>query len=269
MTLYHYSAPPMLTIYPIPILTSNYAWCIAYQGDAWVVDPGDHAPVLKFLARRNLKLRGILITHHHWDHISGVQSLLWSYSDSTVPVLGPAVQGSSPVTRPLQDGERLPLAGTEFNVIATPGHTPDHLSYWSAEKSILFCGDTLFSCGCGRTKDGSSEQLWASLSTLAELPADTQVYCTHEYTLKNIQFAQKVEPSNLALDEYARQCQTLRDNRQPTLPTTIGKERMLNPFLRLTEQQIIDLSSEYADKLLVSPLEVFTVLRKWKDQTLS
>lgn len=256
----------MLEIYPIPILKSNYVWCLIQDNLAWVVDPGDHTPVVRFLQQRKLNLQAILITHHHWDHISGVQNLLWHFSNTSIPVIGPKFGGNSPVTQAVNDRAVLKLAANQVEIIATPGHTLDHISYWLPEQRALFCGDTLFSCGCGKIFDGSTDLLLQSLNKLAALPDDSRIYCTHEYTLDNIRFAAQVEPGNTDLEQYRLQSRIRREKNCPTLPTTMALEKHLNPFMRCTEASVVTAASNYAGKCLKNQQEVFAMLRAWKDR---
>lgn len=217
----------------IPALTDNYIWLLAQGTDAWVVDPGDALPVMQVLHEKNLHLKGILLTHHHPDHTGGVAGLLARYQ---VPVYGPH---NSPVialiSHPLQDGDSIQLGNTGFTVIAIPGHTLDHIAFYSRAENILFCGDTLFSAGCGRVFEGTHEQMYASLMKLATLPDETQICCGHEYTVANLCFAATAEPENHDIPEYRKQCDILRDKHLPTLPSTIAQEKKINPFLRCSD----------------------------------
>ncbi len=187
-----------MQIIPLPAFRDNYIWLLRHGATATVVDPGDAAPVLRYLADEGLTLAAILITHHHSDHVGGVDALLAAHP---VPVYGPAREDIASITRRVGGGDRVSVAGVEFQVIDVPGHTAGHVAYYAAPN--LFCGDTLFAAGCGRIFDGTPAQLHASLERLAELPGDTQVYCTHEYTLSNLAFAAAVEPNNNATTDTA------------------------------------------------------------------
>ena len=221
----------MLTIRPIRAFRDNYIWCLsAHDSDeAVVVDPGDAGPVLQALADWQLRLTGILVTHHHPDHTGGIDELLRYHE---VPVFGPAGPGIPQVTEALADGDRFRLLGLDFRVLAVPGHTLDHLAFVvdASHPPLLFCGDTLFAAGCGRLFEGSPAQMQASLQQLAALPADTAVYCAHEYTLANLQFATAVEPDTTALRQRLADAEARRANDHPTLPSSIGLERQTNPF---------------------------------------
>ena len=214
---------------PIPAFNDNYIWLLVQDDKAWAVDPGEAAPVLKVLREKKLHLEGILLTHHHSDHTGGVAELLRHYN---VPVYGP---DNSPVSalisHPLQEASCIALGNMAFSVIAIPGHTLDHIAFYSVEEKILFCGDTLFSAGCGRVFEGTHEQMYHALLKLAALPDDTEVYCGHEYTLSNLRFAAAVEPKNNDILKYQKQCEVLRAKNSPTLPSTIAQEKKINPFL--------------------------------------
>lgn len=255
-----------MEISAIPAFTDNYLWLLTRGSLAWVVDPGDARPVLETLQQRGLTLAGILITHHHSDHIGGVRELL---AAAPVPVWGPRAESRSiaGLTRLLDDGQRVAPdgLGLEFEVLAVPGHTLGHIAYWCAEQKLLFCGDTLFSAGCGRLFEGTPGQMHASLSRLLALPPATAVYCTHEYTLQNLAFAQRVEPDNRAIAQAVAQAQAQRARAAPTLPSNLGRERSFNPFLRCTEPAVIAAAEDQAGRRLSSAAEVFAVLRRWKD----
>lgn len=222
---------PALAVTPLPAFIDNYLWLLNRGGDAAVVDPGDAGPVRQALARRNLRLTAILVTHHHGDHVGGVRELK---AASGATVFGPATEDIAGVDRRLRGGDAIDVVGTRFEVIDVPGHTAGHIAYWTPRESppLLFCGDTLFGCGCGRLFEGTPRQMVASLDALAALPPATLVHCAHEYTLANIRFALTVEPGNAELQQRARLDQATRDRGAPTLPSTIGLERATNPFLR-------------------------------------
>ena len=225
----------MFEVIPIPAFQDNYIWLLHRNHRAVVVDPGDAGPVLQVLHERNLALDAILITHHHADHIDGVMPLLEAH---TAQVYAPGKERFSFQHVPVGEGDivRLPTLDAQFLVMETPGHTLGHVVYYGSNS--LFCGDTLFSCGCGRLFEGSCEQLYHSLQRLASLPSDTQVYCTHEYTQTNIQFALGLEPDNAALRARSETVARLRVQGLPSLPTTIAQERATNPFLRCNSTAI-------------------------------
>ena len=223
----------MLTLSPLPALADNYVWMLvdAARGTALVVDPGEAAPVFDALAAEGLRLTTILLTHHHPDHIGGVGELLACYPDAVV--YAPVDERIPHANRRVEDGDRIEIKSpaAEFEVIAVPGHTRTHIA-WHGE-NLLFCGDTLFSLGCGRLFEGTPAQMLASLDRLAALPPDTRICCGHEYTLANAAFAQRVEPHNDALRMRQEQARVLRDAGTPTVPSLLVDERAANPFLRV------------------------------------
>ncbi len=252
-----------LIVHAIPAFSDNYIWLFHQSGEnkAYVVDPGDATPVLEALDNLLLNLEGILITHHHSDHVGGISQLL---SSQPVPVYGP--NGIPQVTDILVDGDTLAITNTLFQVMEIPGHTLDHIAYFNAHESLLFCGDTLFANGCGRLFEGTPEQMSHSLSTLASLPMETKVYCAHEYTQANTKFALTVEPENQLLRQRAKEIDILRANNIPTIPTTIGAELATNPFLRVNERSIQQAASRYCHHTIANETEAFTQIRRWKDE---
>jgi hydroxyacylglutathione hydrolase len=222
-----------MKLIPIPAFSDNYIWLLTEDGKAWVVDPGEAAPVLRELRDKNLKLSGILLTHHHPDHTGGAAELLQSYD---VPVYGPCHSPAGElISHALQNSESIQLGSMDFNVITVPGHTLDHIAFYNADEKTLFCGDTLFSAGCGRVFEGTYKQMYHSLLKLAALPDDTRICCAHEYTLSNLRFAVAIEPTNQDIADYLQHCEMLRAKKQPTLPSTIALEKRINPFLRCAD----------------------------------
>lgn len=253
----------MFDITPIPAFQDNYIWCLHNNQVAWVVDPGDAAPVETFLAQRNLCLLGILITHHHSDHIGGVAQLARNHPLQVI--YGPKNPAIAGITHSLREGDRIEVLGLEFSIVETPGHTLDHIAYFSnTDSPLLFCGDTLFAAGCGRLFEGSPEQMYASLQKLAALPAATAVYCTHEYTLANLRFALAVEPDNLATQARFDSAMQVRQATQPTLPSTLQLELATNPFLRATTSSV---RAAAAKRGVTSAenVQIFAAIRSWKD----
>lgn len=237
--------------------------------DALVVDPGQAAPAIQTLQQLGLKLRAILVTHRHPDHIAGIDGLK---SILNGPIYGPPSLTKAGIDHPVKEGDRISFDTLTFDVWETPGHTLEHLSFvcnkfitQTGSTPLVFCGDTLFSAGCGRLFDGHPELLFASLERLARLPEQTKICPAHEYTLSNLAFAQAVEPSNSALNSYRQHCLSLRDRDIPTLPTILSIERQINPFLRSTEPDVISTARQHG-ALDEQPLAVFTALRAWKNK---
>jgi len=225
-----------LHIIPIPAFEDNYIWLLHNKRDAIVIDPGDAKPVLETLKKEQLRLCGVLITHHHADHIDGVQALQTAHP---VPTYAPKYEQYAFDHTAVVEGDTVEFKelGVSFDVLWLPGHTLGHIAYYNA--SYLFCGDVLFSAGCGRLFEGSREQMLNSLNRLKKLNPATQVFCTHEYTMHNIGFALTLEPNNPDLNARKAEVIKLRKNNHPSLPTTISQELKTNPFLRCKEPDII------------------------------
>jgi len=257
----------MLQVTPIPIFNDNYVWVLHGRASekAIVVDPGDGPAVLQFLEQRSLSLEGILVTHSHYDHIGGINDLLQCRQ---VDVFGPECPAIPQVTRHLREGDQFDLWGAAVTVMEVPGHLPEHLCYIIEHEGTtqLFSGDLLFSSGCGRIFNGTHQQLKRSLDRVKQLPENTHVYAAHEYTIANLSFARTVEPENAALLKRLQQVIALREKQQPSLPTNIGLERSVNPFLRCDQQSVIASASTQLPHPPNGELEVFTALREWKDR---
>lgn len=254
----------MLIVLPVPAFKDNYIWLIRRpEGTAAaVVDPGDADPVLDALEEQGLTLVAVLITHHHGDHVGGARRLLARYD---VPVYGPAREHIPAVTHPQAEGARVVLSDldAEFRVLDVPGHTTGHLAYYG--HGLLFCGDTLFTCGCGRLFEGTPEQMHASLEKIRSLPDETLVYCAHEYTLENLRFARLVEPGNTDLAAREEEARRLRAQDKPTVPAPLSLEKAANPFLRWDAPHVIEAAERFAGRPLRSGVEVFATVRYWKD----
>jgi hydroxyacylglutathione hydrolase len=255
----------VLQITPVRAFADNYIWLIHSPRNARqvvVVDPGAADPVEQVLNRRELQLSGIFITHHHADHVGGVADLL---RQRTAPVFGPAGEAVPGEPQRLREGDHVSLEslGLEFDVLDVPGHTAGHIAY--AGHGAVFCGDTLFSAGCGRLFEGTAEQMTGSLAKLAALPDETLVYCAHEYTVNNLKFCLAVEPENGDAIEYLEECQARRQHDEATVPSNIRRERNVNPFLRCRQQTVKQAAERKAGRRLQSEVEIFTVIRQWKD----
>lgn len=242
----------------------NYIWMLHDGARAVVVDPGEAAPVQFALDELALALVGILVTHHHEDHIGGIDELRDRLHG---PIWGPRRESIPPPYTPLDDADHIEALGLDFEVIDVPGHTAGHIAFYAAQAPdapILFCGDTLFSCGCGRLFEGTAAQMHASLARLAALPGSTRVCCAHEYTLANLRFALAVEPGNTDLQDYAARCRDLRARGEATLPSSIALERRTNPFLRWAEP-VVACSARGHGAASDDPVAVFAALRAWKN----
>lgn len=255
----------MLDVRPIPAFQDNYIWMIRGARDpsaVVVVDPGDSAPVLAALADDSLRLEAILLTHHHADHVGGAAKLV---AATGAAVFGPGRERMPVQVTRLGTGDRARLAGLglEFGVLDVPGHTAGHIAY--VGHGALFCGDTLFSAGCGRLFEGTADQMFASLEALAGLPDDTQVFCGHEYTLANLRFATAVESGNSDIMDYVKRATALRAKGRPTLPSTIKLEKRVNPFLRSRHENVKSSAERRAGRMLPTPAVVFAEVRSWKD----
>lgn len=262
-----FNASP-IKVRPVRAFSDNYIWLIEAPADAGqankrvvAVDPGEAGPVIAELQRSGASLAAILLTHHHPDHVGGVPELL---RHGDVPVFGPDDSRIAPPAQRLSAGRcELPDLGLSFEILQVPGHTVSHIAFWGHE--ALFCGDTLFSAGCGRMFEGTPTQMNASLNKLRALPPGTSVYCGHEYTAANLKFALAVEPANPATVAYQQDVERLRADGQPSLPSTLALETRINPFLRCDQPAVHAAAEQHADLTLREPAEVFAVLRAWKD----
>ncbi|MHA7841552.1 MAG: hydroxyacylglutathione hydrolase [Gammaproteobacteria bacterium] len=251
-------------VIPIPAFKDNYIWLIINTENhtAIAVDPGDATPVLQYLDEHQLTLEALLITHHHWDHSNGISQLIKKWP---IPVYGPHKENIAGVTHPLKEGDSLhfPSLHTHFDILDIPGHTAGHIAYYGPLG--LFCGDTLFAAGCGRLFEGTAEQMATSLDKLAALPDTTAIYCGHEYTENNLHFAQLVEPNNQAIQMRLKAIQQLRQQQQPTLPSTIALEKSTNPFIRKEKKSVKAAAEAFSGQKLFSSAAVFGIIRAWKD----
>jgi len=278
-----------MTLIPVPAFQDNYLWVLHDGQRALVVDPGDAQPVSDLLRRDGLQLDTILVTHHHADHVGGVDRLR---NETGARVIG---TGRERIPGPLQKvvgGDEVEVLGVRFRVIDVPGHTAGHIAFYAENlrplgtssrppegehsarggpspnidgRPLLFCGDTLFSGGCGRLFEGTPAQMLASLDALSALPADTRVCCAHEYTLSNLRFARAVEPTNQALLQYQQQCEALRQRGQPTLPAVLGEELRINPFLRARQPEVARAAQAFNGADPGDAVAVFAAIRQWKN----
>jgi len=255
-----------MVLHPVPAFDDNYIWLLHDGQRAVVVDPGQAEGVLAYLQTHQLRLDSILITHHHGDHTGGV-AMLREHSGASV--LGPMHEVLPEPVHRVRGGDFLDLLGLRFEVIDVPGHTAGHVAFFAPDvdgSPLLFCGDTLFSGGCGRLFEGSPAQMFDSLCRLAELADETRVCCAHEYTLSNLRFALAVEPDNAALAAYQTHCQALRARNLPTLPASIGLEKQINPFLRSRVAAVVRSAQTHSPGTAGDALSVFTTLREWKNE---
>ena len=251
----------MLSVEPIKAYTDNYIWLVSTNEGSIVVDPGESKEILNLIDTNKIDLKGVLITHHHYDHTNGLLDLT---NKMNLEVYGPKkIEGINNIVK---ESDKFSLIGIDFEVIEIPGHTLDHLAFYSSNNKdpILFCGDTLFAGGCGRVFEGTFEQMFKSLKKISNYPKETKIFCGHEYTLSNLKFALEVDEDNKQLaDEYIN-VKKLISSDIPSLPTNLNKELKLNPFLRCNE---INIKNKVIDKfdIIDDELEIFTALRKWKD----
>ena len=257
----------MLRIHPVPAFDDNYLWVIEDGRHAVAVDPGDAQAISSFLDARSLTLAAILITHHHDDHVGGVASLAVR---PACQVIGPDDDRVPGRTRTVREGDEVLVEslGLRLRVLEVPGHTRSHIAYVTDKTGLppsVFCGDTLFAGGCGRLFEGTPAQMRASLAKLAALPAQTRVYCAHEYTLANLKFARVVEPGNAELAARESRDTARRALGEPTVPSTLAEELNTNPFLRDCAPEVIASASRHARRALLEPVDVFAAVREWKN----
>jgi hydroxyacylglutathione hydrolase len=255
-----------MNLIPLPAFQDNYLWLLHDGQRALVVDPGDARPVSAWLAASGLQLAAILVTHHHPDHIGGLDALREA---TGTRVYGPAREKIPEPLQRLSDGDEIEVLGLRFRVLDVPGHTAGHIAYYCQDVDgapLLFCGDTLFSGGCGRLFEGTPAQMLDSLGKLAALPGNTRVCCTHEYTLSNLKFARAVEPQNAALAEYLAECEAVRRDGRPTLPSSIEREKQINPFLRTQEPAVAQAARTFNAADPSDEVAVFASIRQWKNE---
>jgi len=251
-------------IHPIPAFEDNYIWLLTHGQNAAVIDPGQAASVTQYLETHGLSLKAILLTHHHYDHIDGARELQERYA---CPSYGPKMREIDTLTQNEGDIINLDAHGLgQWHVITTPGHTLDHLAYFSpSSPPLLFCGDTLFGAGCGKLFEGTAEQMQSSLTKILALPEDTLMYCGHEYTEDNLRFATLAEPDNAAIQQRIATTRAQRTRHEPTLPSTLAMEKTTNPFLRWDQSELRRNTAQYTQTSLDSPADTFAAVRAWKD----
>ena len=257
----------MIKIEPIPAFDDNYIWCLfdTETQQAAVVDPGQSLPVISFLKQHQLTLTAVLVTHHHFDHVGGLQDLKQQFNPT---IHGPCNPQINTIDFQYKHGNQLSLFGSTFTIMEIPGHTLDHIAFYSEDihsDPVVFCGDTLFAGGCGRIFEGTPEMMLSSLQLLSELPPATKLYCAHEYTLANLAFANVVDPNNTQLQQRTQQDADKRKQNLPTIPSTLATEKETNPFLRSHVASIAMNASQHCKSELNSKLEVFTAIREWKN----
>ncbi|MBK1727173.1 hydroxyacylglutathione hydrolase [Halorhodospira neutriphila] len=254
----------MIDLQAVTALADNYIWIAPAPGNhrVLIVDPGDAEPARAWLREHGAQPAAILLTHHHGDHVGGAAELARAYG---APVYGPATERIGAVDHPVGGGARLEIDGFgTIEVLDVPGHTAGHIAYHG--DGALFCGDALFAGGCGRVFEGTAEQMHASLQRLAGLPGETRVCCGHEYTVKNLEFAARVEPGNERLARRLEHARALRQQGRPTVPSTLEEERATNPFLRTDSAEVQAAAERRAGQPLADAAAVFATLRRWKDQ---
>jgi hydroxyacylglutathione hydrolase len=248
----------------IPSLADNYIWLLVNDttATAIIIDPGSSQPCKDFLDQENIRPVVILVTHRHWDHVDGIEKLVQCYN---IPVYGPATEYIPCLTRAVRINDRLRFENfdIDFHVMDLSGHTAGHIGYLT--DNMLFCGDTLFSAGCGRLFDGTAQQLHATLQRIKQLPEDTTIYCAHEYTLDNLRFAQAVEPENTAIQSRFEEVKALRSKNLPSLPFTLKNEMRYNPFLRTDKKNVMQAVAQHSGKDINNSEDCFKYLRMWKD----
>ena len=252
----------MVKIESIEAFTDNYIWLVTTNEGSIVIDPGESSNIINLMHKNQLDLKAILVTHHHFDHTGGIEEII---SHCPVDVFGP-FNNIQTIRKKLKDGDRLNIIGIAFEIIEIPGHTLDHIAFFSENngRPILFCGDTLFAAGCGRVFEGTYEQMFESLIKLKNLPTNTNIYCGHEYTLSNLKFAKEVEPFNKDILSRYNKVLKLREKGIPSVPSTLSTELKTNPFLRCDNKEVQEnISSKF--KITKENKEIFKALRSWKD----
>ncbi len=251
----------MNTIIPLRAFKDNYIWLWQANQFAWVVDPGDASPVMNYLKKNQLKLAGILLTHHHADHSGGIHELITQWPN--LLVYGSERSPVNEITVRLKTSDTLVCGPLQLKVMEIPGHTLDHLAFYNEE--VVFCGDTLFSAGCGRVFEGTYDQMYHSLMRLANLPQTIKIYCGHEYTLQNLTFAEQVEPTNTFIQQKMTAIKKLLSAGEASVPSLLADELQMNPFLRCNNSTVIESARQRGNVTIDQPVEIFQFLREWKN----
>ena len=252
----------MLSVEPIKAFEDNYIWLVTTNEGSIVVDPGESSKIIKLIDENKINLKGIFVTHHHYDHTDGLKDLSRKLN---IDIYGPN-NNINEINKRVKNSDHISILGIDFEIIEVPGHTLDHIAFYSFNdgEPILFCGDTLFAGGCGRIFEGTYEQMFESLNKLSSLPKNTKIYCGHEYTLSNLKFAIEADSSNKDLIKEYEQIKRLRNIDCPSLPSTLDRELKVNPFLRYDNYLIKNkIKKEFG--ISGNGLDIFTALRKWKD----
>ena len=252
----------MLSVEPIKAFEDNYIWLVTTNEGSIVVDPGESSKIIKLIDENKINLKGIFVTHHHYDHTDGLKDLSRKLN---IDIYGPC-NNINEINKRVKNSDHISILGIDFKIIEVPGHTLDHIAFYSFNdgEPILFCGDTLFAGGCGRIFEGTYEQMFESLNKLSSLPKNTKIYCGHEYTLSNLKFAIEVDSNNKDLIKEYEQIKRLRNIDCPSLPSTLDRELKINPFLRYDNYSIKNkIKKEFG--ISGNGLDIFTALRKWKD----
>ena len=252
----------MLSVEPIKAFEDNYIWLVTTNEGSIVVDPGESSKIIKLIDENKISLKGIFVTHHHYDHTDGLKDLSRKLN---IDIYGPN-NNINEINKRVKNSDHISILGIDFEIIEVPGHTLDHIAFYSFNdgEPILFCGDTLFAGGCGRIFEGTYEQMFESLNKLSSLPKSTKIYCGHEYTLSNLKFAIEADSSNKDLIKEYEQIKRLRNIDCPSLPSTLDRELKINPFLRYDNYSIKNkIKKEFG--ISGNGLDIFTALRKWKD----
>jgi len=252
----------MLSVEPIKAFEDNYIWLVTTNEGSIVVDPGESSKIIKLIDENKINLKGIFVTHHHYDHTDGLEDLSRKLN---IDIYGPS-NNINEINKRVKNSDHISILGIDFKIIEVPGHTLDHIAFYSFNdgEPILFCGDTLFAGGCGRIFEGTYEQMFESLNKLSSLPKNTKIYCGHEYTLSNLKFAIEADSSNKDLIKEYEQIKRLRNIDCPSLPSTLDRELKVNPFLRYDNYLIKNkIKKEFG--ISGNGLDIFTALRKWKD----